>query len=93
MAGHAQIVPAQVEQNELDRRGSVRDLRNNPQAEGKISQRQAINLARQAFAGNVLRISLIGEGDNQRYQIRMENEGKVFTIFVHAVTGRVTGGP
>jgi uncharacterized membrane protein YkoI len=94
MAGgvHAQIVPVQVEQNQLDRRGSPRDIRNNPQAEGRISERQAVNLARQRFPGNILRISLVGEGEHQRYQIRMENEGKVFTVFVHAVTGRVTGG-
>ena len=92
VAGNAQIVPAQVEQNQLDRRGSAGDIRNNPQAEGRISQLQAVNLARQAFPGNILRISLIGEGENQRYQIRMENEGRVFTVFVHAITGRVTGG-
>ena len=46
----------------------------------------------QSPTGNVLRISLIGEGPNRRYQIRMENEGKVFTVFVHATSGRVTGG-
>jgi len=34
----------------------------------------------------------VGEGNNRRYQIRMENQGKVFTVFVHATTGRVTGG-
>jgi uncharacterized membrane protein YkoI len=51
-----------------------------------------VNLARQQFAGNILRITLIGEGARQRYQIRMENAGKVFTVFVHAKTGEVTGG-
>jgi len=34
----------------------------------------------------------VGEGSNQRYQIRMENEGKVFTVFVNAITGRISGG-
>jgi len=51
-----------------------------------------VNLARQRFAGNILRITLVGESSNQRYQIRMENSGKVFTVFVHARNGEVTGG-
>lgn len=89
---YAQITPAQVEQNQLDRAATNRDLRNNPQANGLISERQAVNFARQQFAGNILRISLVGEGSNRRYQIRMENQGKVFTVFVHATTGEVTGG-
>lgn len=89
---HAQIAPVQVEQNQLDRVAPSQELRNNPQANGIISERQAVNLARQRFAGNILRISLVGEGDDRRYQIRMENQGKVFTVFVHATTGRVSGG-
>ncbi len=88
----AQVLPAQVDQNQLDRANPLRDLRNNPQANTRINERQAVNLARQRFAGNILRISLIGEGPNQRYQIRMEDQGKVFTVFVHAITGEVTGG-
>ena len=89
----SQVLPLQdqVEQNQLDRANSPRDLRNNQQTT-TINERQAVNLARQRFAGNILRISLIGEGTNQRYQIRMENQGKVFTVFVHATTGEVSGG-
>lgn len=89
----SQVLPLQdqVEQNQLDRANSPRDLRNNQQTT-TINERQAVNLARQRFAGNILRISLIGEGSNQRYQIRMENQGKVFTVFVHATTGEVSGG-
>ena len=89
---HAQIVPVQVEQNQLDRVAPGQDLRNNPQANGIITERQAVNLARQRFAGNILRISLVGEGNNRRYQIRMENQGKVFTVFVHATSGRIVNG-
>ncbi len=89
---YAQLVPVQVEQNQLDRVAPTRDLQNNPQANGIISERQAVNFARQRFAGNILRISLVGEGNNRRYQIRMENQGKVFTVFVHSTTGEVTGG-
>ena len=89
---HGQILPFQVEQNQLDRSNPLRDLRINPQANGLITERQAVNLARQQFAGNILRITLVGEGAAQRYQIRMENAGKVFTVLVHARTGEVTGG-
>ena len=92
VSSHAQIVPVQVEQNQLDQVSPIRDLRNNPQASGIISERQAVNLARQRFAGNILRISLVGEGNNRRYQIRMENQGKVFTVFVHATSGRIVNG-
>jgi uncharacterized membrane protein YkoI len=89
---YGQILPFQVELNQLDRSNPLRDLRVNPQANGIITEPQAVNLARQQFAGNILRITLIGEGAGQRYQIRMENAGKVFTVFVHAKTGEVTGG-
>ena len=58
----------------------------------KISERRAVEIARQAYGGNVLRISLIGQGANMRYQLRMENEGKIFTVFVDANTGAISGG-
>ena len=90
--GYAQLLPFQQDQSQLDRRSDAREIRNNPQANGRITERQAVNLARQRFPGNILRISLVGEGESQRYQIRMENDGKVFTVFVHVLTGRVTGG-
>jgi uncharacterized membrane protein YkoI len=88
----AQGLPLQVEQNQLDRVGGARPNRVDPQANLRISERQAVGLARDRFAGNVLRIGLVGEGSSQRYQIRMENEGKVFTVFVNATSGRVTRG-
>ena len=89
---YAQIVPLQIAQNQLDQASPIQDLRSNPQTDGIISERQAVNLARQRFAGNILRISLVGEGNNKRYQIRMENQGKVFTVFVHATSGRIVNG-
>lgn len=88
----AQNLPLQIEQNQLDRVGGARPNRVDPQANVRISKQQAVGLARDRFAGNVLRIGLIGEGSSQRYQIRMENEGKVFTVFVNATSGRVTRG-
>lgn len=87
-----QLAP-QVDQNQLDRANPAQEIRQNPQqANVRVNERQAVALARQQFEGNVLRISLTGERPNRRYQIRMENEGKVFTVFVHATTGQVTGG-
>ncbi|MFM1895253.1 MAG: Peptidase propeptide and domain [Pseudomonadota bacterium] len=89
--GYGQLLPAPVpEPLDLNRGGRQERP---AQASGvRISERQAVELARQQFGGNVLRISLVGEGSEQRYQLRMENEGKIFTVFVHAITGQVTGG-
>ena len=93
MAGlsHAQQLPIQQQQSDLNRNAGNREIRNPPTTNGRISQRQALSLARARFAGNILRSVLVGDGDNQRWQIRMENEGKVFTVFVHVITGRVSG--
>jgi uncharacterized membrane protein YkoI len=88
----AQNLPLQIEQNQLDRVGGARPDQVEPQANVRISERQAVGLARDRFAGNVLRIGLVGEGNNQRYQIRMESEGKVFNVFVNAASGKVTRG-
>ncbi len=88
----AQIVPS-VQPGQLDINNNNASPRDDRQAAApRISQRQAVNLARERFAGNVLRISLVGRGNNLRYQIRMENEGKIFTVFVNANTGAVSGG-
>ena len=58
----------------------------------ELTERQAVARARSEYSGNVLRISLVGNGASRRYQIRMEKEGKVFTLFVHARTGKITRG-
>ena len=86
---HAQNIPVQPAQIDINRSDNAG---NATQARPRVTERQAVEIARQRFAGNVLRISLIGEGDNQRYQIRMENEGKLFTVFVNVITGRISGG-
>lgn len=78
-------------QNQLDP-GRRASKSRQQMGEVKLSERQAVAQARAKAAGNVLRISLVGEGANQRYQIRMEHDGKVFTLFVHARTGKVTQG-
>ena len=91
--GLAQVSPSvRPGQLDINNNTSPRDVRQSQTPAPRISERQAINLARQQFAGNVLRISLVGQGNNLRYQIRMENEGKIFTVFVNANTGAVSGG-
>lgn len=92
------VVPAAAQssqdiqtQLDLDRRAASQSA--NPQSmPSELSERQAVARARAQVAGNVLRITLVGDGANRRYQIRMEKEGKVFTLFVHARTGKVTRG-
>ena len=86
---YGQNVPIPPPQIDINRNDSGR---NNAQANPRVTQQQAVAIAKQRFAGNILRISLVGEGNNQRYQIRMENEGKVFTVFVNVATGRISGG-
>ncbi len=91
--GFTQIAPAvQPGQLDINNSGSSQDVRQSQLPAPQISERQAISLAREQFSGNVLRISLIGQGQKLRYQIRMENEGKIFTVFVDANTGAVSGG-
>ncbi len=84
------LLSPQLEPNQLDRAQSTSPARNAELANPRVSERQAVSLAREQYAGNVLRISLVGQGANLRYQIRMENEGKVFTVFVNANNGRVS---
>ena len=85
----AQDIPVQPIQIDLNRNDAASPA---TQTNQRVTQRQAVDIAKQRFAGTVLRISLVGEGANQRYQIRMEDEGKVFTVFVNATTGRISGG-
>ncbi len=88
---YGQVAP-QVEQNQLDQANQQQRVQPPSPTGLRINDQQAVSLARERFQGNILRISLVGEGANRRYQIRMENEGKVFTVFVHATSGRVSGG-
>ena len=91
-ASYGQRVPA-IQPPQLDNAANnPRDLRQTQTPAPRITQRQALALAGQQFVGNVLRISLIMRGSALSYQIRMENEGKIFTVFVDANTGAVSGG-
>jgi uncharacterized membrane protein YkoI len=86
---HAQNIPLQPSQIDINRSNSGA---NATQASPRVTERQAVEIAKARFVGTILRISLVGEGAAQRYQIRMENEGKVFTVFVNVATGRISGG-
>jgi len=86
---HAQNIPILPAQIDIIRSDGDRNAQ---QVTPRVTKRQAAEIAKQRFAGSILRISLVGEGRNQRYQFRMENEGKVFTVFVNAITGRISGG-
>ena len=86
-------IPLQQNQNDPNFNNLSPRIRNRAvPAPLQISELQAVNLVRERFDGNVLRISLVGESGNRRYRIRMENEGKIFTVFVNAATGAVSGG-
>ena len=85
--------PSLQEQVESNRNNLAPRIRNGViPAPLLINELQAVNLVRQRFDGTVLRITLVGETTERRYQIRMENEGKVFTVFVNANTGAVSSG-
>lgn len=83
--------PPPVE-SRLDRDAERREGRADARGAERMSERRAVGLARRRFAGNILRITLIGAGRDQRYRIRMEDKGRVFTVFVYVADGRVTGG-
>ncbi len=89
--GYGQRVPV-IEPPQLDNAANPPALRQTQTPAPRITERQALDLARGQVNGNVLRISLVGQGNALRYQIRMENEGKIFTVFVNANTGAVSGG-
>lgn len=57
-----------------------------PEERVRISRREASDLAREAFAGKVLSIRL----ERGFWRVRMDQEGRVFNVFVDANTGKVT---
>jgi len=56
-----------------------------------INQKQALDIARARFPGNVISINEVRPRNAaMRYRIRMDNEGNIFTVFVDSRTGTVT---
>ena len=62
------------------------DRDQNQEARTRISKRQASELAQKNYDGRVLNVRL--EGD--QWRVRMDEDGKVFNVFVHAQTGKVS---
>ena len=56
------------------------------QAEPRVSRREASEIAQQSFPGKVVSIQLV----SQRWRVRVDQDGRVFDVFVDAETGQVT---
>jgi len=59
-------------------------------APGPVNQRQALERVRARYAGNVISINEVRQGNRVRYRVRVDNEGNIFTVFVDQATGRIT---
>jgi len=55
----------------------------------RISQREALELVRARFPGNVVSISEVQQAGGLQYRVRMDNEGNIYTVYVDAVTGAI----
>ena len=86
----AQVLLVQQDSREIINNNTAQQIRRAQQQNAAISQRQALELARKQFAGRVIGISLVGEGRQQRYRIRLDHEGNIFTLTVNASTGKVS---
>lgn len=56
----------------------------------RISQRQALELVRARFPGNVVSINQVQLNEALQYRVRMDNEGSIYTVYVNADTGVIT---
>lgn len=56
----------------------------------QVSQRQALELVRARFQGNVISINEIQQRGELVYRVRLDNDGNIFTVYVNAVTGAIT---
>ena len=55
-----------------------------------ISQRQALELVRASYPGNVVSINEVQQGGGLFYRVRMDNEGNIYTLYVDAASGAIT---
>lgn len=56
---------------------------------GPVSERQALQIARARFEGNVISINEVRQNGRARFRIRMDNEGNIFTVYIDKATGVV----
>lgn len=62
------------------------------QAVGPVTERQALQIARARFPGNVISINEVRQNGRVRFRIRMDNEGNIFTVYIDKATGVVIEG-
>lgn len=83
---------AQAQQGLLPQQGDApRDDRRGQNAQpAAISQRQALDLVRASYPGNVVSINEVQQGGGLFYRVRMDNEGNIYTLYVDAASGAIT---
>lgn len=59
---------------------------------GPVTERQALQIARSRFPGNVISINEVRQNGRVRFRIRMDNEGNIFTVYIDKATGVVIEG-
>lgn len=55
-----------------------------------LSQREALELVRARFPGNVISINEVNQDGRIRFRVRIDNEGNIYTVYVDQATGAVT---
>lgn len=60
------------------------------QVDGAISERQALELVRARFPGNIISINEVRQDGRIRFRVRIDNEGNIYTVYVDQATGAVS---
>ncbi len=55
-----------------------------------VNQRQALDIVRAQFPGEVISINEVRQGDRVRYRVRLDNEGNIYTVYVDKATGAIS---
>ncbi len=86
------VPDAQAQQGLLPQQGDAprEDRRGQNAQPAAISQRQALDLVRASYPGNVVSINEVQQGGGLFYRVRMDNEGNIYTLYVDAATGAIT---
>lgn len=86
------VPQAQAQQGLLPQQGDApREDRSGQNAQpAAISQRQALELVRASYPGNVVSINEVQQGGGLFYRVRMDNEGNIYTLYVDAASGAIT---
>lgn len=86
------VPSAQAQQGLLPQQGDAprEDRRGQNAQPAAISQRQALDLVRASYPGNVISINEVQQGGGLFYRVRMDNEGNIYTLYVDAVSGAIT---